>query len=119
MIEYIIDKIPSNDIFIIYNIFLDEYNFQEILINKCKYKKLYFSQIDYQTRGTAETAFVGINKFVKLIDSDSSDSNIVFLDNIDNIQVFDLTIIFLLLKYLIKSSFSIILILCRILFLFL
>jgi NDP-sugar pyrophosphorylase family protein len=34
MIEYIIDNIPSNEIFIIYNILLDEYNFQEILINK-------------------------------------------------------------------------------------
>jgi capsule biosynthesis phosphatase len=82
MIEYVIDNIPSNEIFIIYNIFLDEYNFQEILINKCKSKKLYFSQIDYLTRGAVETAFVGINKFVKLIDN----NNIVFLDNIDNIQ---------------------------------
>ena len=99
MIEYIIDNIPSNEIFIIYNIFFDEYNFQEILINKCKSKKLYFSQIDYQTRGTAETAFVGINKFVKLIDSNdsndsSSDNNIVFLDNIDNIQGYIPTVTF-------------------------
>lgn len=82
MIEYIIDNIPSNEIFIIYNIFLDKYNFQEILINKCKSKKLHFSQIDYQTRGAVETVFVGINKFVKFIDN----NNIVFLDNLDNIQ---------------------------------
>jgi capsule biosynthesis phosphatase len=82
MIEYVIDNIPSNEIFIIYNIFLDEYNFQEILINKCKSKKLHFSQIDYLTRGAVETAFVGINKFIKYI---GDDENIVFIDN-DNIH---------------------------------
>ena len=82
MIEYVIDNIPSNEIFIIYNIFLDEYNFQEILINKCKSKKLHFSQIDYLTRGAVETAFVGINKFIKNI---GDDENIVFIDN-DNIH---------------------------------
>jgi capsule biosynthesis phosphatase len=82
MIEYIIDNIPSNEIFIIYNIFLDEYNFQEILINKCKSKKLHFSQIDYLTRGAVETAFVGINKFINNI---SDDDNIVFIDN-DNLH---------------------------------
>lgn len=82
MIEYVIDNIPSNEIFIIYNIFLDEYNFQEILINKCKSKKLHFSQIDYLTRGAVETAFVGINKFINNI---SDDDNLVFIDN-DNIH---------------------------------
>jgi len=82
MIEYVIDNIPSNEIYIIYNIFLDEYNFQEILINKCKSKKLYFSQIDYLTRGAVETAFLGINKFMKNI---GDDENIVFIDN-DNIH---------------------------------
>jgi len=80
MIEYIIDNIPSNEIFIIYNILLDEYNFQEILINKCKPKKIHFSQIDYLTRGAVETAFVGINKFIEKCDND----NIVFIDN-DNL----------------------------------
>ena len=81
MIEYIIDNIPSNEVFIIYNIFLDEYNFQEILINKCKSKKFHFSQIDYLTRGAVETAFVGINKFI----DNCGDDNIVFIDN-DNIN---------------------------------
>lgn len=77
MIEYIIDNIPSNEIFIIYNILLDEYNFQEILINKCKPKKINFSQIDYLTRGAVETAFVGIKNFIERCDND----NIVFIDN--------------------------------------
>ena len=105
MIEYVIDNIPSNEVYIIYNIFLDEYNFQEILINKCKSKRLFFSQIEYQTRGAVETAFVGINKFIdgvgedKISDADKityddkiSDAdkitfcdNIVFIDN-DNLH---------------------------------
>jgi capsule biosynthesis phosphatase len=88
MIEYVIDVIPSNEVFIIYNIFLDEYNFQEILINKCKSKKFHFSQIDYLTRGAVETAFVGINKFL----GECGGDNITFGDNIsytDNITFGD------------------------------
>jgi capsule biosynthesis phosphatase len=91
IIEYIIESIPSNDIYIIYNIFLDEYNFQEILINKCKSKNIHFAVIDYQTRGNIEDAFVGINKFV---DDDPND-NIVFIDSnnihtiANNIPVFE------------------------------
>ena len=87
MIEYVIDNIPSNEVYIIYNIFLDEYNFQEILINKCKSKRLFFSQIEYQTRGAVETAFVGINKFIDGVGDDkiSITDNIVFIDN-DNIN---------------------------------
>ena len=87
MIEYAIESIPSNDIFIIYNIFLDEYNFQEILINKCKSKNIYFAQIDYQTRGAVETAFVGMNKLIELkhINNDNDISNdndnVVFIDS--------------------------------------
>ena len=78
MIEYVIESIPSNEIFIIYNIFLDEYNFQEILINKCKSIKFYFTQIDYITRGDVETALIGINDFIKII---GENDNIVFIDN--------------------------------------
>jgi capsule biosynthesis phosphatase len=78
MIEYVIESIPSNEIFIIYNIFLDEYNFQEILINKCKSTKIHFTQIDYITRGNVETALIGINNFIKII---GDNDNIVFIDN--------------------------------------
>ena len=35
MIEYVIENIPSNEIYIIYNIFLDAYHFKEIIINEC------------------------------------------------------------------------------------
>jgi NDP-sugar pyrophosphorylase family protein len=46
MIEYIIENIPSKDIYIFYNIFLEEYNFEEIVINLFKDKNIYFSKID-------------------------------------------------------------------------
>jgi capsule biosynthesis phosphatase len=91
IIEYIIESIPSNEIFVIYNIFLDEHNFQEILINKCKSKKIHFAMIDYQTRGNVEDAFVGINKFV----NDDPNDNIVFIDSnnihtiANNIPIFE------------------------------
>lgn len=69
-IEYIIENIPSDEIFLIYHIFLNQSNFQEILINKCKAKKIHFSQIDYQTRGVVETAFVGIHPFINTLCDD-------------------------------------------------
>ena len=84
MIEYVINNIPSNEVFIIYNIFLNEYSFQETITNKCKSKKIHFACVDYNTRGAVETAFVGIQSFVEKLDND----NIVFIDN-DNLHSFD------------------------------
>lgn len=88
MIEYIIENIPSNEIYIIYNICLKEYNLEEIVINLFKTKKMYFSPIDYLTRGAVETAYVGINKFNYKEDEQEP---IVFIDN-DNIHSFPITI---------------------------
>lgn len=82
MIEYNIENIPSNEIFIVYNIFLDKYNFREIIINQFKNKLFHFETIEYLTRGAVETAFVGINKFNHKL---FADDNIVFIDN-DNIH---------------------------------
>lgn len=79
MIERIIKNIPSEEIYIIYNIFLEEYSFEEIVKNLFKEKKIHFSKVDYLTRGAVETAYIGMNQFV--ID----DSPIVFMDN-DNIH---------------------------------
>ena len=81
MIQYIIETIPSNELYIIYNICLKEYNFEEIVINLFKTKKLYFSTIDYLTRGAVETAYIGINNF------NFKEEPIVFIDN-DNIHSF-------------------------------
>jgi capsule biosynthesis phosphatase len=81
MIEFIIENIPSDEIYIIYNIFLDEYNFKEIVVNKFKDKRIYFSRVDYLTRGAVESAYIGIQSFKEHLDSD----NIVFIDN-DNLH---------------------------------
>jgi capsule biosynthesis phosphatase len=80
MIELIINNIPSNEIYIIYNIYLKEFNFQEIVINLFKTKIIHFSEIDYLTRGALETAYIGINKF-----NLNNDESIIFFDN-DNIH---------------------------------
>jgi capsule biosynthesis phosphatase len=82
MIEFIIENIPSDEIYIIYNIFLDEYNFKEIVINKFKNKIFHFSCVEYLTRGAVETAYIGIQSFNNLI---NINENIVFIDN-DNLH---------------------------------
>jgi capsule biosynthesis phosphatase len=82
MIEYIIENIPSNEIYIVYNICLEEYNFEEIIINIFKTKKIFFSKVEYLTRGAVESAYVGINQF-NLTNADQ----LVFIDN-DNIHTF-------------------------------
>jgi len=82
MIEYIIESIPSNDIYIIYNMFLEQYNFEEIILNLFKNKKIYFSKIDYLTRGAVESAYIGIQNFNLNFKNDP----IVFLDN-DNLHI--------------------------------
>jgi capsule biosynthesis phosphatase len=82
-IETIIEDIPSDEIFIIYNIFLDQYNFKEIVINKCKNKHHHFSHIDYRTRGIVETAFIGIQRFIENVGDDA----IVFIDVGDSTTV--------------------------------
>lgn len=87
MIEYIIKNIPSNELYIIYNIYLKEYNFEEIVINLFKTKKIFFCYIDYLTRGAVETAYVGINNFNFKEDGEP----ILFIDN-DNIHSFPNTL---------------------------
>ena len=75
LIEYIIESIPSNEIYIVYNVVLNNYNFKEIIINKFKTHKIFFSQIDFLTRGAVETALIGIKKF------NLNNDNILFIDN--------------------------------------
>jgi capsule biosynthesis phosphatase len=83
MIEYIIENIPSNEVYIIYNIFLNDYNFCEIIINKFKSKTFHFSCVEYLTRGAVETAYIGIQNL-----NINEDENIVFIDN-DNLHTFN------------------------------
>ena len=86
MIEYIIEKIPSSRIYIIYNTALAQYNFEEIIINCNKNKVFHFAEVEYLTRGAVETALIGINKFV-MNDKQcfNGDESIAFIDN-DNIH---------------------------------
>jgi len=81
MIEYMIEQIDSNDIYIIYNIVLDEYNFKEIVVNKFKTKQIHFVQLDYFTRGAVESAYIGI----RLFENFDQNANVVFVDN-DNLH---------------------------------
>ena len=75
LIEYLIESIPSNEIYIVYNTILDNYNFKEIIINKFKLKTVYFSSLNFLTRGAVETALIGIQKF------NLEYEPIVFIDN--------------------------------------
>ena len=86
MIEYIIEKIPSSRIYIIYNTALAQYNFEEIIINCNKNKVFHFAEVEYLTRGAVETALIGINKFV-MNDKQcfKTDESIAFIDNDNNI----------------------------------
>uniref|UniRef100_A0A6C0B873 Nucleotidyl transferase domain-containing protein n=1 Tax=viral metagenome TaxID=1070528 RepID=A0A6C0B873_9ZZZZ len=81
MIEFIVENIPSSEIFIIYNVFLDEYNFKEIVKNKFKDKTFHFACVDYLTRGAVETAYIGIKQLSEYLSND----NLVFIDN-DNLH---------------------------------
>ena len=82
LIEYIIQSIPSNEIYIIYNSALEQYNFEEIVKNKFKKNTFFFSSLDFLTRGAVETALVGIRKFDL-----HTNEPIIFIDN-DNIHTF-------------------------------
>jgi capsule biosynthesis phosphatase len=91
MIEYVIEKIPTNDVHIIYNIWLQMYNFEEIVVNLFKTKTFMFSTVDYLTRGAVETAYVGIiNMKFAYEDRDT----VVFIDNdnIHDLSMFDINI---------------------------
>lgn len=81
LIEYTIESIPSNEVFIVYNSLLDKYNFKEILINKFKSHSFHFHSLDFLSRGAVETALIGIKYF------DLGQDNLVFIDN-DNIHQF-------------------------------
>jgi len=86
LIEYIVESIPSAEIYIIYNSALDQYNFKEIVKNKFKDRRFSFSALDFLTRGAVETALVGIRMFEWSVNSIATEP-IVFIDN-DNIHTF-------------------------------
>jgi len=83
LIEYIVSSIPSDEIYIIYNILLEEYHIKEVLINKFKTKQFHFASIPFLTRGAVETGYIGLQSF------SLEDENILFIDN-DNYHIFPL-----------------------------
>jgi capsule biosynthesis phosphatase len=74
-IRYVLESIPSDEIYIILNKDLEEYNFDTLthhLVNK-KYTYVY---LDRQTRGPVETAFLGVQKL-----NFANNEQICFFDN--------------------------------------
>lgn len=69
--------VNNYNLYIIYNKKLDNCNFKEILINMFPELKFNFILIDYFTRGSSESAYIGLKKVYDVID----DSNIIFIDN--------------------------------------
>lgn len=85
LIEYIIESIPSDEIYIIYNESLDQYNFKQIVLNKFKLHTFHFSSVSFLTRGAVETALIGIKKMPT--ENFVNGEPIIFIDN-DNIHTF-------------------------------
>jgi capsule biosynthesis phosphatase len=69
--------VSNYNLYIIYNKKLDNCNFKEILINMFPELKFNFILIDYFTRGSSESAYIGLKKVYDVIDND----NIIFIDN--------------------------------------
>ena len=76
-IEYIVESIPSDEIHVIVNKDLRDYHFDTLLQHMSK-KKFYFYNLDRQTRGPVETAYLGLqqmkfdpNEQICLFDNDT------------------------------------------------
>jgi len=73
-LEYILEGIPSNDIYIIINKDLKEYNFDTIVEHLTK-KNITYTYLERYTRGPVETAYLGIKNLF------DNDEQICFFDN--------------------------------------
>lgn len=85
MIYYVIEKINIDTIHIIYNTILDKYDFKQYLINSFKNKQFIFIDINYQTRGAAETLYIGlknieINEQILVLDNDNIYNDLEFIN---------------------------------------
>ena len=81
MIYHVINKLSNiSKLTIIYNKILDDYGFPQYLINTFGHIKFDFIKIDFQTRGAAETLYIGLSK----LDDSRKKEQVVVLDN-DNI----------------------------------
>ena len=79
MIYYVIKTLPVTNFTIVYHIDLDLYGFKQYLINNFKNIEFEFIPIYFQTRGPAESVFLGLKDLSNL------EERVLILDN-DNIQ---------------------------------
>ena len=78
MIHYVIKTLPTNKLTVVYHIDLDLYGFKQYLINNFKEIEFEFIPIYFQTRGPAESVFLGLK------DLSNVEERVLILDN-DNI----------------------------------
>lgn len=83
MIEHVLSTLSISQLTIFYNHDLDHYGFSAYLLNTFKDIIFDFIPIDFQTRGAAETLYIGLNKWIRENPS-FLDEPICVLDN-DNI----------------------------------
>ena len=69
--------VNNYNLYVIFNKKLNNCNFKEILINMFPELKFNFILVDYFTRGSSESAYIGLKKVYDTID----DSNVIFIDN--------------------------------------
>jgi len=81
-IQYVLESIPSDEIYVIVNKDLQEYNFDTLLHHLCK-KTIHYTYLDRYTRGPVETAYLGLLQL-----NFSSDEQVCFFDN-DTIYMID------------------------------
>lgn len=61
------DRNIDTNIYIIYNNELDQYNFADII--RVKYPMIHLIKLEHDTRGAAETVYIGITEILKLEDN--------------------------------------------------
>ena len=83
MIYHVITHLQVTSLHIIYNKTLKEYGFCQYLINTFQHITFHFNPIDFQTRGPAETLYLGLSKLpeeeqILVLDNDTIYKNIDF-----------------------------------------
>lgn len=81
MIYYVLKSLKVKDLKIIFHIELQNYGFKQYLINNFKDISFEFLPITFQTRGPAETVYIGLKNYSEVF---NKDEQILLLDN-DNI----------------------------------
>ena len=98
-IQYVLESIPSDEVYVIVNKDLEEYNFDTLLHHLCR-KTIHYVYLDRYTRGPVETAYLGVLKL-----GFSHEEQLCFFDN-DTIYGLE-TVTFPAGSFLCYSSLSI------------